>query len=564
MAALQPFDRHPADPAALGAASATLATDADTALHLAEATTRAYAPVPGSWHGTGGDEAVQAAAAVTARAHQASAAVATAAVALAAWAEAVRQFNAEVDRIVAEVAAAGTGPGAKELTQTEMLQVKAAAQRRGEARWQVAYDTYIVTGREQAVRILQRGPTDTELLALFQAGLLPMSMITLYPGVDFSHTDWQRLFANLRAHGTDPLSWAALGSYDPAELAARLRLMRAMGVPPVQYKNLLQLYWVATAAQKAGIDLSQWDPNRGADALKDIIIKVYEYYGRLYLQHPYLQWAGMANMIGPSFAGGFFDLAMIRRIAGALEGQPGVPFDTQILANLSDQDLKFFESTFLGMQKNIFYDQAMMHEAYLTGGMPAIDELRQAGLINEATELAWQQIDTGQRTGNPALVSSGNMGLLEREQHYVIDGDYQRMYNHPVSGPAFTYLMTAIGEPSIPGAHSFADFRPLVVSIETPGPERVPFVGWDNPLQGEIKIKTPLPDGNIAHYDDRWAFITHDTLPAYQSLLRDHPDQAAAIIGSDVAGRVEDYRIGNRIEHLVWKFATDWSVDFEQ
>jgi hypothetical protein len=53
--------------------------------------------------------------------------------------------------------------------------------------------------------------------------------------------------------------------------------MRAIGVPvpAKQYENPAADVLMSIAAQKAGIDLSQWDQNRGADAPKDIILKVY-------------------------------------------------------------------------------------------------------------------------------------------------------------------------------------------------------------------------------------------------------------------------------------------------
>jgi hypothetical protein len=541
-----------------------LATEATSALSLESTTRRAHAPVPVHWQGIGNAEAQQAAQRVSAEARQVSTALAGASVAVASWAESVRHFNTEVDRINAQVTTAGTGTAAQGQTDQELAATRLAARQRGEREWHTAYDTYIVAGRNQAVHLVKKGPTDKELLALFQAGLLPMSVVNLYPNVDFSKTNWRLLFSNLRAQGIDPLSWATIGTYNPAELKARLDLMRAMGVPPNQYKNLLQMYWVSVAAQKAGIDLSQWDPNRGAAALKDIIKSVYTYYGNLFLQHPYMQWAGMANMVGPSFAAGFFDMAMFRRLAQALAGKPGVPADMSLLASASDQELKFFETTFLRMQKDIFFDQAMMHEAYLGGGMASIRELQEAGLIDPRTEQAWGQIDEGRRTGNNSLIKAGNTALLYREQHDVIQDNYQKMYDRPLTGPAFTYVMTAIGEPSIPGAKTFAEYNPLWVSIETPGPDRIPFTPWDNPLQGEVKIKTPLPDGNLAHFQDRWDYVSNDTLPAYQDLVANDPERAREIIASDVGDRIEDYRIYNRIDSLVWRFSHDWGVDFDQ
>jgi len=565
VAALSPFDRHPADPTALAGYGSALATQATLALTgLDSGTQRAYAPVPAGWRGIGETEARQTGQLVSTEAGRVSDRVAAAAVATAHWGRCVRDFNAEVTGIAELVGTAGTGPAAAGLTATEIDTVRSTARREGETRWYAAFEAHLVAGRAQVRRILTHGPDPELILELFQAGLLPMSVVNLYPGVDFSRVDWPALFRNLRAQGLDPADWAAAGTYHPAALQARLDLLRELGVPPSEYADLLQLYWVSVAAERAGIDLSQWDPARGANALSDIIQRVYTYYGDLFLENPQLQWAGMANLVGPSFAAGFFDLGLFRRIAGALAGRPGVPVDLSVLAGISDQELRFFETTFLRMQRDIFFDQAMMHEAYLAGGPDAITELRQAGLIDLGTEQAWGLIDEGHRTGDRELVAQGNQRLLLREQLDVIDQSYQRMYDRPVTGPAFTYLMTAVGEPSIPGARSFADYRPLWVSVESPGPERIPLVGWDNPFQVEVQVRTPLPDGNLANFDDRWTYITEDTLPAYQQLLREEPELARELIGSDVGGRIDDYRLYHRIDSLLAHYLTDWGLDVDQ
>jgi hypothetical protein len=360
----------------------------------------------------------------------------------------------------------------------------------------------------------------------------------------------------------------SVGEYEGVLTGAVALLADAGHVPggPVQRPQdpaALRDYWMSIALSRAGINPAEWDPERGADALGPILHRAYEYYGDLYLENPSMQWAGMANMIGPSFAAGFFDLESLRDKARdvALDSTSPV-VDT--VAALSANELRFYETAFLSMQKEIFHDQAMMHEAYRGGGMQAIQELRDAGLIDSRTAQAWSQIDEGHRTGDQQLIAAGNTQLLRREQNDIIQDDYQRMYDRPVTGPAFTYMMTAIGEPSIPGARTFAEYRPLTVTVETPGPERIPFTPFDNPLQGEVEVQTPLPAGNLADFNDRWSYITADTLPAYQELLRDDPQRAKEIIGSDVAERIDDNRLHNRALDLAERFATDWQVGFDQ
>ncbi|QCC76136.1 WXG100 family type VII secretion target [Nocardioides daphniae] len=107
---------------------------------------------------------------------------------------------------------------------------------------------------------------------------------------------------------------------DLGEVEATLARARELGLEPLLYREALEHYWFLEAALAAGIDVAAWDPEKGAAANEEIIKQVYRYYyGDLYLENADLQWAGMANMIGPSFAGGFLDLSMIRDWAKAVE-----------------------------------------------------------------------------------------------------------------------------------------------------------------------------------------------------------------------------------------------------
>src|SRR5262249_10442966 len=100
-----------------------------------------------------------------------------------------------------------------------------------------------------------------------------------------------------------------------AELKRLLDAARAAGLDPRRYAARLQQYWLVKAADDAGIDLAQWDPSRGVDGNMSNVLNVYKLYGKFFLDHPELQWAGMANMIGPSFAGGFMDLDSMKDFA---------------------------------------------------------------------------------------------------------------------------------------------------------------------------------------------------------------------------------------------------------
>ena len=109
------------------------------------------------------------------------------------------------------------------------------------------------------------------------------------------------------------------------------------------------------ALKRAGIERSSWRPARGVDENRRTVEAVYAYYGRLFLDHPYLKWAGMANMIGPAFIAGFRDIGFVpevgRRAVHAVFGRA-----SRSLARRAAGDLGFYETTFLTMQKKIFED----------------------------------------------------------------------------------------------------------------------------------------------------------------------------------------------------------------
>ncbi len=333
------------------------------------------------------------------------------------------------------------------------------------------------------------------------------------------------------------------------------------------YNRFIDDYWDGVALEAAGIDPDTWDVSRGAAYNSDTITAVYDYYGQLFLENPELTWAGMANLVGPSFAGGFYDLDMVRSWARSVEGGidrvpdlPG-PVDDELLdrlgglASLSDEELNYYQTTLLGMQKEIFLDQASMHEAYLLGGTAEIDRMADARLLDVPTRDAWLDIDEGRRTGDQGLIDRGNQQLLHREQWDVIADDYDRMRTHSPSGEVVTWGITAVGAPSIPGAQGYADVFPEVIDLgDTPrnlGPLPLPSTSL-----GEVV--TPLPDGNIANAEQRWSLIEQDTLPAYLDLVHNDPDRLRDLVASDFGDRVEQARPSNNIGDITHDFLTDW------
>jgi hypothetical protein len=289
----------------------------------------------------------------------------------------------------------------------------------------------------------------------------------------------------------------------------------------------LRRHWLERAYESAGIDPSHWDPALGVEPNRRTIGRIYDYYGRLYERHARLQWAGLAKLIGPSFYAGFLDLgffpdttrrvlASFYRLIGAGRGWTP-PADA----------LRFFEVTFLTMQRKIFEDQALMHEAYLDRGLDAVHELHSAGIVDETTARAWEQIDSG----DPERVQEGNRTLLFREQHDIIERYYAKMRGYePPQGLAFTYLLTLAGSPAVPGAKSYAAVFPSMV----------PRSG------GAVVLTTPFPAGNIAVFENRWDLIVEDTLPAFRKLL-DDPTRTLALVARPIEERVPRFRVIRRL-----------------
>jgi hypothetical protein len=431
---------------------------------------------------------------------------------------------------------------------------------------------------EQAAKhvgtLLNQGPTNNTVLDLFSSGALPIAVLMVWPNMDFSSVDMKAVLARLKQLGR--LDWLMPSRSESSEaLKLRLDLLREDGVDPHDYADLLRQFLLVGACEKAGIDLDGWDIDNGAEAMLPYLIASYNYYGKLYLDNPNFQWAGMASMIGPTFGGGMLDLRVFKQIAGALTG----PFDhipswarrlllpeqlnaIQDIGNLSEDEFGFFEHSLLSMQKQIFTDQMPMHEAYLQSGMTGVKEMYDAGLIDSATYSAWRQIDTG----DPTQVAQGNKQLLYREQHDIIGDDYDAMRNHNGAvGQAMTWMLGAVGAPGIPGAQTLGQYDPIVISgrVEQPLTPGIPFTPiHSHGAYVEVDAVTPFPASNISNFGTRWDLIENDTLPAYQDLVKNHPDQVRAILLHDAGARIQDERPLNNIDEIIARL-TDFDLGLE-
>jgi hypothetical protein len=207
---------------------------------------------------------------------------------------------------------------------------------------------------------------------------------------------------------------------------------------------------------------------------------VYALYGDFWTHDHNLQWPGMANLVGPLFYAGWQDLYTARTtadpddLADMFERAPGIPGWVPAspfgpVGDMAGSELEWHEHKFLSMQKQIFDDMAYKHLAYSVGGIGLIRDLADGNQIDLQSASAFENI----ASGDPTAVSRENASLLEREQHFIVQNDYDEMRNHdgPV-GDAFTEALTWTAGNPIPGGHSYVhDYHH---NLEVPVPTPVP------------------------------------------------------------------------------------------
>ncbi|BDU09161.1 hypothetical protein GV791_27725 [Nocardia cyriacigeorgica] len=337
--------------------------------------------------------------------------------------------------------------------------------------------------------------------------------------------------------------------YDAAQLRGLLDQARAEGVAPTRYAALLYQYWLVDATNKAGIDLRTWDPRAGVEANRQNLIRSYRYYEDLQLAHRELQWAGMGGQVGADFGGGLIDFELMsniyslpglsesaRGVIAAVEQAAGpqavamLPRGLAALAEagplITPEDLHYIIGMILVMQKNIFSDLMPMHDAYVTGGLPALEEFQAAGLFGADIMNAWRGIASGDHD----RIADGNATLLRREQEWAIGAQWDkvRAYKGAV-GEAITYVSGAAGSPSVAGVAPPREFNPV----------RIPFTMAD----GRPALLTmPLPDWNWSVLDARWDYITSELLPKYKWQVENNWPALEAVMRTPYEIQMESHR----------------------
>ena len=157
------------------------------------------------------------------------------------------------------------------------------------------------------------------------------------------------------------------------------------------------------------------------------------------------------------------------------------------LANLGEGEVTWFEHKFLSMQQQIFLDMGSMNQAYADGGMPAIQEMADAGLFEKTTNPyatddmldSWCVINDPNST--PDELHEAAYKMAYREQHDIIQDDYDDMRNHPGTGELVTKMFSTVGQVSVPGAHTMGQYSPTEfgasVTVDPVGPRQGHHIG---------------------------------------------------------------------------------------
>jgi Putative peptidoglycan binding domain len=248
---------------------------------------------------------------------------------------------------------------------------------------------------------------------------------------------------------------------EPSDGKVGPKTIRQLDVEPLPSMDDLQLHYSdrhsfysnRALARARDADHPDWLPELGWLANRARVVDVYGYYRDLYLAAPSeFLWAGLGRMAGGAVVGG-------------LDVDPGV----------------IDQATMVRIGRDIFFDLAWLHEAYLDHPSEAMKLGHLHDRFNEYTSYAsgvptflpgfptrsygaaWSKITTGQ-------VAAGNLDLLENEQKSIIP-------------PHYDFLRTFVGS-GLP----------------------TPFTNNIHPYHRAFIVE--VPTGDILNTADRWRWIT--------------------------------------------------------
>jgi len=193
------------------------------------------------------------------------------------------------------------------------------------------------------------------------------------------------------------------------------------GDPQVVYTDRRSHYTNVALSKANSASHPDWDPDQGFAVNRPQIVDVYAYYASLAFAQPDLfLWAGLGHMA-------------VGAVVGGLDSDPGfIP-----------------QNVMVHIGRDIFYDLAWMHEAYLDAPdmvvnladlhdqfntYPSYDQAGThtfvPGTPSTSYKAAWQKIVSG----DPDSIASGNQDLLQNEQFSIVQPQYDYLSSFWGSG----------------------------------------------------------------------------------------------------------------------------------
>jgi hypothetical protein len=222
----------------------------------------------------------------------------------------------------------------------------------------------------------------------------------------------------------------------------------------------------------SGVKIENYLAGNGFLNNRQNIQAVYAFYQKLFTEQPdEFYWAGLAKLAGAPVYAGLSD-AQYLKVGAITSGYLTLDdLGATIASALLESKAGQFQTNLMGMQIAVYSDLAWQYEAYLKGGLDALNEINaaQPGVFDIGP---WQEIDDGIQNDDDAEIQDGNLLLLEREQKTTLVPGYSDLGN---LFPGTTSVMSILAQNPVVGGPSFATLE---------------------------------PSGNIANTDDRWDWVS--------------------------------------------------------
>lgn len=318
-------------------------------------------------------------------------------------------------------------------------------------------------------------------------GDAPFNIVAVFPSNRFSYKELgpnplvKKRSASTVAEEGLPLEPVPLTTYPGIE-----------GQPTFSKTDLTRKDWEERALRAANIDIKSWDPSKGFAHNKETLQRVYAFYATLYNRNSNLRWAGMAKLAGGEVYRALQDELQPIITAAKIENKS--PFGPDPLGgrasraamNFNVGYAKGLQVKLLEMQKDIFHDLAWQHQAFVEGGLSALETANKRRELSNELLQAWRYI----ASGNEMKVRSGSYALLRREQFEILQGGAadKGHYRQIRDIPDFDQIIRMMSDKAL------------------------------SPIPGGTLFKKVVPGGDITIFNDRWSWITKDMIPAFERL----------------------------------------------